>query len=84
MIWLYSILDGSVSILNKLQLASTSLYITCFLEEKEDILGTFNLKTNKLRTTLERFCITVTAVKLWNQLHSEMKECPNICQLQYK
>lgn len=33
-----------------------------------------NFKTSKLRTTLKRFGITVTGAKLWNELHTVIKQ----------
>nr|XP_049573449.1 uncharacterized protein LOC125966909 [Syngnathus scovelli] len=42
--------------------------------------GNHNFKILNIRTTLKSFCITITGVKLWNNLSEELKQSPNIHQ----
>lgn len=47
-------------------------------EGEYNLRGCGNFKVKAVRTTRKTLCVSICGVKLWNQLGSELKQCPNI------
>lgn len=49
-----------------------------------DLRETLNFKIRRCQTSVKRFCITHTAVRLWKRLSVDLKQCPGINQFKNK
>uniref|UniRef100_A0A3Q3JDA1 Reverse transcriptase domain-containing protein n=1 Tax=Monopterus albus TaxID=43700 RepID=A0A3Q3JDA1_MONAL len=49
-----------------------------------NLRGHLNLKVHAIRTTKKRFCISISGVKLWNNLTVDMKNSTRIKEFKYK